>query len=87
MCVSLCAEVSVHTYIRIGVCLSMRAHAYLCGCMAVTVYMEGGREEIMKRQEEGRGGGEGHVFNKLSSLSCASNVPLPQNQCTPPIPV
>ena len=58
MCVSLCAEVSVHTYIRIGVCLSMRAHAYLCACMSVALYMEGGREGIMKRQEEMEGRGK-----------------------------
>ena len=57
----------------------MRAHAHLCACMSVALYMEGGREGIMKRQEEmeGRGKLEGHVSNKLSSLSRASNVPLP----------
>jgi hypothetical protein len=68
--VSLCAGVSVHTHIRIGVCLSMRAHAYLCGCMSVALYMGCVGEGIVKRQEEG-GGEEGHVSNKLSlSILC-----------------
>ena len=55
--VSVCRGISAHIYSH----WSVSKHACACifvRCMSVALYMEGGREGIMKRQEEMEGRGK-----------------------------